>query len=148
MKLQRSKVTCGPLAIVNAARALGIKLTERRVRAHTGTTKKDGTLEHGMKNALERLGLYGGEMDLMSDDSFDALYAAVQGCPVILCVDNLSHWVVAIGVAGPRIITFDSENTPENRAECGVDVWDSKGILDWWAHDKRCYGILVRPDSL
>jgi ABC-type bacteriocin/lantibiotic exporter with double-glycine peptidase domain len=148
MKLQRTKYTCGPLAIVNAARVLGVKIPERRVRAHTGTTREHGTTEHGIKNALERVGLAHEDLHVESQHAFEVLHEVVKETPVILSVEDHRHWVVAIGVSGPRILTFDSWDSLKNRAECGVDVWDKRGLTRWWASSNaECYGIVVRCGS-
>lgn len=146
MKLQRSANTCGPLAIVNGARALGVKLTERSVRAHTGTTKA-GTTEHGILNALERLGFeYTRHAFVLNEDGWyeQLLKIVADGHPVILSVEGDNHWIAAFGVLGDRVVTFDSWNAKWNVAECGVDVLDKKKMKGWWAPksgSQVCMGI-------
>jgi ABC-type bacteriocin/lantibiotic exporter with double-glycine peptidase domain len=150
MKLQRSRYTCGILAVVNAARALGVKVSERSVRAHSGTTKKDGTTEHGIKNALERLGFTPEDLRAPKDEAHEALLHHLrEGAAVILSVEEGRHWATAIGAIGVRIVTFDSWNAAWNRKECGVDVINAKQLLRWWTPDRDGlrYGIVVRRDE-
>ncbi len=144
MKIQRDKYSCGPVAIVNALRALGIKVPERRVRAHTASKKGQGTTEHGIRNALERLDFTTVEMTLDSSTELDFqhLYAQVSfGNPVLLHVDG-DHWIAAIGVMGPLIIVFDSENIPENKSESGVYVYNARQLCSRWKRPR--YGIIIQ----
>jgi len=150
MRLQRSTFVCGPLSVLNAARALGVRLTEREIRLHTGTTKKDGTNEHGIKSALERLGFTFTEIRATKDLAFDMLYQAlVDGAVGSLSVEEGRHWIAAIGIAGPRIVTFDSWNSAANKSECGVDVLDRRQLSHWWAQPTSgiSYGIVFKKGT-
>jgi ABC-type bacteriocin/lantibiotic exporter with double-glycine peptidase domain len=133
---------------VNAARALGIKLTEREVRAHTGTTKKDGTNEHGIKSALERLGFSFHEIRAQKGVAFDVLFRALtDGSVGILSVEEGRHWAAAIGIIGERVITFDSWTSAANKAECGIDVLNRWQLTRWWVSEERassCYAIVFK----
>lgn len=147
MKLQRTPYSCGPVSIVNALRARGKKVSERVVRAHTGTTKKDGTTEHGIKNALERLGCTPQDFRASKTAAFNVLRSyVVDGCPVILSVEEGRHWVTAIGVVGKRVLIFDSWKSKSNLAENGVWVMDEKQLMKWWLPEEgleKYYGIIV-----
>ena len=147
MRLQRAPFLCGPLAILNGARALGIRLTEREIRLHTGTTKKDGTNAFGMLSALERLGLEFRGMNGTKATAFDHLLESIiEGYVGALCVEEGNHWIAAIGAVGNRIVTFDSWNSFMNKKECGVDVLNQKQLIQWWAHGptNEYYGILFK----
>lgn len=137
MKLQRAPYLCGPLSVVNAARALGVRLTEREVRVHTGTTKKDGTNQYGIQSALEKLGFTFNEIKSRDREiAFNDLYGFLKsGYAVILSVEDCRHWAAAIGVIGQRVVTFDSWNSAANKSECGVDVVDRKQMFRWWTPD-------------
>ncbi len=137
MRLQRAPFLCGPLAVLNAARALGVHLTEREIRLHTGTTKKDGTNQYGILSALEKLGFTFQEVKAHDKDiAFNNLYGFLKsGFACILSVEDGQHWAAAIGVIGQRIVTFDSWASAANKSECGVDVVDSKQLLRWWTPD-------------
>jgi ABC-type bacteriocin/lantibiotic exporter with double-glycine peptidase domain len=146
MKIQRAPFLCGPLAVVNAARALGVHLTEREVRAHTGTTKKEGTNQWGILSALEKLGFRFIEVKADKLAAFELLRREIDdGAAAILSVEDGGHWAAAIGVIGQRIVTFDSWNSAANKSECGVDVVDGRQLLRWWTADNTGthYAILV-----
>lgn len=136
MRLQRAGHLCGPLAILNAARALGVRLTEREIRLHTGTTKKEGTNQWGILSALEKLGFEFEEIKTDKWTAFNSLRGMLMnGYAGVLSVEDGRHWAAAIGVIGPRIITFDSWNSAANKSECGVDVLDGRQLLRWWTPD-------------
>lgn len=147
MKFQRDRYSCGVLAIVNGARALGVRLSERGVRAHTGTTK-DGTTQHGILNALERLGFSKSvEFSIADKDTafLQVLTSVEAGEPVILSVEEDRHWVVVFGALGKRVLTFDSWNSQNNKAEAGVEVWSAHALRKWWTkQDGKYYGIVMR----
>lgn len=147
MKIQRTPYTCGPVSIVNALRVHGKKISERVVRAHTGTTKKDGTTEHGIMNALERLGCSPEFFLETKAMAFDVLHSHVtDGNPVILSVEEGRHWATAIGVVGDRVVVFDSWKAKWNLDENGVWVMDRKRLTKWWIPaegTERYFGIVV-----
>ena len=133
MKLQKAAYTCGPFAILNAARAIGIRLTEAEIRKHTDTTPEEGTNEHGIKNALERLGFESESFQLKQDAAWEMLF---QGNPVILNVEDGRHWIAVIGTVGRRVITFDSWRAKWNQAESGVNSLSKRQLMHWWTPDK------------
>lgn len=148
MKFQRDNHSCGVFAIVNAARAMGVRLREAEVRKHTSTTA-DGTTQHGILNALERLGFTGTEIKQTNkEEAFaDVEVAIAEGKAVILAVEEDRHWIAVVGALGKRLVTFDSWNSKENVAEAGIDVWDAKSLRRWWTKvDGQFYGIIMgRP---
>jgi ABC-type bacteriocin/lantibiotic exporter with double-glycine peptidase domain len=148
MKFQRDNHSCGVLAILNAAKAIGVRLSEREIRKHSGTTA-DGTTQHGILNALERLGLKGTEIkQSKKDEAFaDVGVAVSEGKAVILAVEEDQHWVAVIGACGKRLITFDSWNSKDNLAEAGIEVWDARTLRRWWTKvDGNFYGIIVERE--
>jgi ABC-type bacteriocin/lantibiotic exporter with double-glycine peptidase domain len=115
---------------------LGVKLTEREIRAHTGTTKKEGTNQWGLLSALEKLGFEFEEMKAYKSTAFDALRGLLNdGYAAVLSVESGRHWAAAIGVIGQRVVTFDSWHSAANKSECGVDVLDGRQLLRWWTPD-------------
>jgi len=146
MKFQRDAYSCGVFAILNGAEALGVHLTERAVRQHTGTTK-DGTTQHGVMNALERLGFVGTAFtETNKDAAYDRVLTAVrEGKTVILNVEEEQHWVVAIGACGRRVVTFDSYNSKVCKAAGGTEAWDTRSLRKWWTKqvDGKYYGIVM-----
>jgi ABC-type bacteriocin/lantibiotic exporter with double-glycine peptidase domain len=148
MRFQRDGHSCGVLAILNAAKAIGVRLSEREIRKHSGTTT-DGTTQHGILNALERLGLKGTEIKQTDkDEAFASVIDAVdEGKAVILAVEEDQHWVAGIGTCGKRLVTFDSWNSKDNVAEAGVEVWDARTLRKWWTKvDGQFYGIIVERE--
>jgi ABC-type bacteriocin/lantibiotic exporter with double-glycine peptidase domain len=147
MRFQRTTFTCGPAAIVNALRSLGVRVSERRVRAHSATTEEHGTNAHGLRSALERLGFNG--VELLGEKEGPAWQqltdALLSGFPTILLVDRWQHWITAIGSIGDNVIVFDSKRTKKNREENGVHVISRKELFERWHVDdnKFHYGIIV-----
>ncbi len=150
MKFQQKRWSCGASAIVNAARATGLRVSERIVRIHAGTTKQDGTGPNGIKQALERLGFRYFEVD-------EAKYATAEGWlrqhlasgwPAILLAEAGDHWTVAFGLLGDKVLVFDGQNTIANKAESGVHVLTSKQLRRHWDpyKGKRC-AILVKTGA-
>lgn len=139
MKLQKQPTTCGPYAILNGARALGVTLTEAQIRKHTDTTEQ-GTTEHGIKNALERLGFESESFELPRDEAWAKLF---EGHPVILAVEDDRHWVVTIGTLDKRVIVFDSWPAKWNAKEQGISVLSKIQLMNWWTATKDTlrYGI-------
>ncbi len=149
MKIQRDKYSCGVFATMNALRALGTKVTEKRVRAHTATVRGKGTTEHAIKNALERLGFAGQDLHYSNiDDAFVSVRGLLLGGYSALLYVDKDHWVAAVGTCGTNILVFDSENVPQNRAECGVHVYDLKKLAKRWlkSEDGTLYGLAVSKE--
>lgn len=150
MRFQADRYSCGVFAIMNALRAAGVKVSEKRVRAHSGTTEEHGTSEHGIRNALERIGWVG--EDLVADTkakTFQALLSALDGgSPVILCVDDDQHWVAAVGRCGKNVIVHDSGRTKKNKAEHGSQVYTKKKLTERWENRKgKLFGIVVKKKA-
>lgn len=136
------------MVVLNAARALGKVLKEADVRAHTATIEQ-GTTEHGIKNALERLGFSHADFTFsVGDRTWLVIQESIKaGNPVILSVDNQDHWIVAIGVVGDRLVVFDSWFAKWNRNENGVHVMTKAQVIKWMRYgENQFYGMCVsRP---
>jgi ABC-type bacteriocin/lantibiotic exporter with double-glycine peptidase domain len=148
MKYQKDSFSCGAAAVVNALRCFGVRVPEKRVRAHSATTEKDGTNEHGIRNALERLGFAGDELRMGKEGAaWTGLTESVEGgSPVILLFDRWQHWTVAAGILGKdRIVVVDSTRTKKNKEENGVHVYTRKQLFRrWHRYQGEHYGISVR----
>jgi ABC-type bacteriocin/lantibiotic exporter with double-glycine peptidase domain len=146
MKIQKDIHSCGVMAVLNATKALGLNITEAQVRAHTATVE-DGTTEFGIKNALERLGLFHEDLVSVKGEEFLNVWAKVSdGAAVILSVEDYRHWVTVIGTIGDnRVLVFDPWNSKANQAESGVQVCNERQLKRWWKSSKgEFYGIIVR----
>lgn len=145
MKFQNDEWSCGPAAIVNALRCHSVRVSERTVRAYTGTTE-DGTDENDIKDGLVGLGFSPSEFETTKrKDGVLWLSGSLSQGPVIACVDSWQHWVCIVGKVGNKFIIIDSVNTNKNVAENGVQVIGSKDLLKRWKHktEGAIYGILV-----
>lgn len=129
---------------------MGVKVTEKRVRAHTATVRGKGTTEHAIKNALERLRFVGQDLHYSTiEDAFEAVLGlAKDGAPALLYVDK-DHWVATVGACGSNILVFDSENVKQNKAENGLHVYDMKKLAKRWlkSEDGTLYGIAIGRDE-
>lgn len=149
MKIQKDIHSCGVMAVLNATKALGLNITEAQVRAHTATVE-DGTTEHGIKNALERLGLDCQDLKALKGEEFLNVWSKVSsGAAAILSVEDHRHWVTVIGVNGEdkemRVIVFDSWDSKANQAESGVQVCTERQLKRWWkSKTGEYYGIVVK----
>lgn len=148
MKIQRTAYKCGVYALMNALRAHGVKMSEKRIMAHTSTTRAEGTTEHGILNAIERLGFEHAEIKVEDqDEAWAAVTDSVsEGNPVILSVDTADHWLTVIGTIGDCVVVFDSDSVdPANRKEHGTHVWTVEQLFKRWKMvNDSYYGISVK----
>lgn len=113
LALQKEDYSCGAVSLKNAAALLGVAApTEGEAIRLTRTTKKDGTDEDKLKAAARKLGLKVRDRTWGSEGDIDAAWAWVvaelrRGRPVILCVDDFEHWVLATGVKAGRVLVHD-----------------------------------------
>lgn len=147
MKLQRQTYSCGVFAIINAARGLSVKLTEKKVKVHTGTTREHGTGSGGILQALERLGFSSEEIN---EEDYDKAYKKLSdavlndGSTAIVLTQKGEHWIAVIGHSGDSLLLFDSQRTKANKEESGVHVWSAALVKRYWsAYNGKHYGIIV-----
>ena len=134
MKLQRyDHPWCGPAALQNALRALGLFIRQEELVHLCGTTE-DGTDEKGLIKALNRLPVdFYPIYDFKRLSALSSLDASLScGEPVIICVDDWDHWVVVIGKLGTRYLIFDSTNDSWNREEQGCWSVDADTLIKKW----------------
>lgn len=110
MKAPKKSYTCGPMAIVNGACALGIDLTEDVVAAACNCNKTVGTSDLGVIRGLKQLNF---KSYVMETPGFSEAHAWLLGQltferPTILSFEEWDHYVVAIGRLGSRVIIYDS----------------------------------------
>lgn len=141
MRFQSRKASCGPASLVNALELLGIKRTEDEMSVASEQTPK-GTGAHGLMKALTAVGRQ--SEVIYTKDSKAAHYALhyslCTGRPMILCVDEWDHYIVAAGVLGDRILCIDSA---DNEFTLSYEPKDL--LLRWFKSGKGggYYGIVV-----
>lgn len=152
MKYQKTEYNCGPAAVQNALALLGERVSQDRLAAAAGTTEEAGTDEHGIKQAIIAAGrTYDEHATDLDGLAFGWLwYSLLVGRPVVLCVDRWSHWVVAVGVLGRRIVLFDPARYRHNTDRLGTFSLPKDRFLKRWkaAHrvarsEPAFYGIAV-----
>mgnify|MGYP003428555599 CR=1 FL=1 len=149
MRYQKHPYSCGAAAVVNAVRCFGKRVAEMKVRSFSSTTKEDGTDEHGIIAALRGLGHDGESFSTGSKDAaLDRLFVSLaDGHPVIICTQNMQHWITVIGYIGVdsgniMYVVADPTNTQRNKEENGVHVLSPKLLKkSWQARDGKYFGI-------
>lgn len=148
MRYQRKNYTCGPASLVNAGRALGVRMPKESTLAiEAGASYDLGTDEFGVMSAARANGL-----TATSHDTYESTVAWAwltmhlrEGRPVICCVMNWKHWVTAVGLLGDRVIYCDPSNVVTNKRENGTIVRSKSEWLKQWKNSRegRYYGIAV-----
>jgi len=111
---QPNEWTCGPFALKHAMVALGLPVEAGDI-AHTARTHWwSGTNEIRLARAARAF-----DCDLVLERSNDADEARKrlvkhlrEQTPVLLCVDNWTHWITVVGAQGRRFLVIDSEQDP------------------------------------
>ncbi len=139
MRYQEESWSCGAAALVNAARALGKRVAEGRVRSVSGTTHDDGTAEDGLISGARELGLTATEHHSADSAAAWAFVRSnvLEGRPCLICVDSWGHWVTVVGLVGDRVLVADPANTKKNRSENGVLSLLRKDLLPRWRCPKE-----------
>lgn len=152
MRYQRTDWHCGPAAVQNALAALGTKTSQDTLAQVGGTTAEHGTDEDGIKRMVLSTGR---GLDEWASNVDSASYgwlwhALLLGRPVVLCIDRWSHWVVAIGICGKRIVLFDPAKYRHNTDRLGTFTLPRGKLLKRWraAHrvarnEPALYGIAI-----
>lgn len=144
-RYQSNRSSCGPASLHNALSALGIDRSEDELIA---LCKQDteGTSVRNLNAAIKVISteenpLYGEQVVWRTlEAAWVGLWfiVAQRGRPVILCVDDLGHWVACVGFLGGRFMVVDS-------AEIGLLFFYTKEQLgERWESPKGSYwGVLV-----
>ncbi len=153
MRYQVKPGWCGAAAIQNALQIHGRRVGQERIAELAGTSVEEGTDEHGIIAALDALGFAPTEFttdNLTSARRWVRSFASIA--PLILCVDQLEHWVCVAGGCGERLYVFDSSRDPWNKRENGAWSISVASLLKRWRNSRRkagdfglYYGIAVLP---
>jgi len=137
LKYQSNDYTCGIYAVFNLLKLMNIRATIKSIAKFTGTTPERGTNEFGIMNALTNFGIETGVVHCLPKDL--PLDIPV---PMIICTNNLNHWVVVVCKIGKNYLIIDSNNTRQNKNENGAYVLNRKNLLKKWRNSENvCYGI-------
>jgi hypothetical protein len=105
---------CGPFALKHALVMLGILADENEVALIAGSRWWSGTDEFQLAKAARRF-----NCDLTLIRRYDPEVARRElvsylqrGIPVLLCVEEWSHWVTAVKMEQGKFIIFDSKEKP------------------------------------
>ncbi len=112
---QPNEWTCGPFALKHALVALGRTVHAQEIARTARTHWWSGTNEIRLARAARAF-----ECDLVLERSRDAEEARrrlvkllrEEQIPVLLCVDEWTHWITVVGVDGARFLVIDSEQDP------------------------------------
>lgn len=100
-----------------------------------------------MMEALKSYGVdsHSFDVDLMKTAMRDLVKSLKDGSPVIICTQNLQHWVTVVGMVGDRFIVSDPAKTKSNMKENGVSVVSKKVLSKMWKSKNGVYsGIVVK----
>lgn len=147
MRYQSQAWSCGPASIVNGCRVLGMRVSERSVRALCGSSP-DGTDDDQMIAGIRGLGL-----TATPHHSADAAAAwafvrsnVMEGRPSLICIDQWRHWVTLIGTVGGLVILVDPVDTKSNRSENGIHAFSRPRLASRWRcrnEDEPFYAIAM-----
>lgn len=160
MKRQQKTWWCSAAALQNAFRFYGHKISQTEIAELIGLGYTENTMlddpAEGLKRAILHLGYSFDELSTSVRN--DAVYwlnntmlMPRNGHPVLLCVDDWSHWVTLLGAAGcqgySRWSLFDPGNYDWLKSEHGWRVWDNKNLLKHWRSSWLTSKELLDPDD-
>lgn len=127
---QPNEWTCGPYALKHALLALGHSVDVDRIRDVARTHWWSGTNEMQMTRAARAVGC-----DLVHDrrdDPEEARRMLVEHLrartPVLLCVEEWTHWVTVLRVEEGRFVVADSTDDPPLAVRTWSQMWK------WWRY--------------
>ena len=139
MRLQDTAANCGPASVSNALSALGISRTQAECEVLCKTSGTDGTSARNIIRAVQSLGCRGVQIrerrELVALLLLD--HWLNEGAPIVLCVDQASHWVAAVGRLGPRILIADPA---DNELVLSLKKQE---LLERWASNGNYYGVVL-----
>jgi ABC-type bacteriocin/lantibiotic exporter with double-glycine peptidase domain len=139
VRMQDTEANCGPASLSNALLALGITRSQAECEVLCGQTGA-GVDERKMKRAIEAVGrspaVISERRPVVALLFLERLLA--DGRPVLLAVDEDSHWVTAVAKLGPRVLVADPADN-ELVLSYDVEVLAAR----WVGPRGRYYGLAV-----
>lgn len=121
----------------------GRKHSQSKLAELMGTTEAAGTDEYGIIKALTDLNC---SFDELRFDSVKNARKQIQflssGWPIILCVDQWTHWVCLAGGCGDRYFMFDPAREVLNKTTNGIQPLTISRLMARWYTARR-----VREDG-
>lgn len=140
MRMQDTAANCGPASVSNALQALGIVRSQQECETLCKTSGTDGTSARNIIKAVQSLGCRG---VVVKEKRAEVALLKLRhwlnhGRPMVICVDEGSHWVAVVGTLGDlRILVADPADN-ELVVSC-----DSAELVDWWAAKSGFYGVVL-----
>lgn len=138
---QPNEWTCGPFALKHALLALGRVVDVGRIAETARTRWWSGTDEIQLTRAAHAF-----ECDLVHDSRTDAddahrmlLAQLRERTPVLLCVEEWSHWVTVLRAEAGRFVVVDSTDEPL----FSVRTWGQ--LRGWWRYRDQESGAAKPP---
>lgn len=144
MRLQDRPGWCSLAAVQNALRCLGIRVPQRALAAcmDYAADSNEGEIIRGLLAHGCMVDEY--TSDVPRDATGWLVGSLATVGPVILAVDDCTHWCTAVGLCGGRIVVFDPSNGTKARTDNGVRVYSSRSLRTRWRDtDGVYYGIAV-----
>lgn len=140
MRYQSLPARCGPAALREALRALGVTRSEDELASIAKTTP-EGTGVRGLtRAALESLpGLTARTFREKEDVAIMRLASCLRaGGSAVLCVDDYDHWVACVAMTGPdKFVVADPADE-----ELFLYLWPTD-LVNRWLHKDRCFYLLL-----
>ena len=138
---QPNEYTCGPFALKHALLALGRMVDVGDIAANAKTHHMAGTNEIQLARAARAV-----ECDLVMERRQDPEEARKiltkflkEQTPVLLCVEEWSHWVTVVRAEGARFVVVDSMDEPL----LSVRTWPQ--LRNWWRYHDTDYSTTNPP---
>lgn len=138
---QPNEYACGPFALKHALLALGRMVDVDEIAASAKTHWWSGTNEIQLARAAREF-----ECDLVLERRSDAEEARKvltkhlrEQTPVLLCVDEWSHWITVLRAEDRRFVVVDSNADPL----LSVRTWPQ--LRNWWRYHDTEYGSEKPP---
>ncbi|HEY0195179.1 MAG TPA: hypothetical protein VGC42_28890 [Kofleriaceae bacterium] len=133
---QPNEYTCGPFALKHALIALGRMVDANEISATAKTHWWAGTNEIQLARAARAF-----ECDLVLERTADPEQARKlltkhlrDQTPVLLCVEEWSHWITVLSAEDRRFVVVDSTDDPL----LSVRTWPQ--LRNWWRYRDTEYG--------
>lgn len=155
MRMQSTEAACGPAAVANALKALGVKDVEEadvskwleKVRKKNDP-KIEGTAPNLIIRAIAEAAPKRLRLQVRGFSISDPAVAhsfvrglLLSGAAIILLVDSCEHWVVATGICGGRVLVVDAAEV-----ELVVALNPEELLGRWEQHDEepgKFEGIII-----